>query len=152
MAKRVIKSPADYQAAHAAMRKKFDKLSKAAINASATAVADVALDCLSRSVQRAPVEHGDLRGSGFVEINGAPIASGTEEGGISGGAYQPDGSPEVVAKIGFTAPYAMVQHEHVEYDHPEGGQAKYLDSVVNERSDRWRKHLKDSVKKAVKEV
>jgi hypothetical protein len=46
-----------------------------------------------------------------------------------------DGS--ITAEVGFTAPYAFNQHEHLEYNHPEGGQAKYLQSVVEERRERW---------------
>jgi len=37
---------------------------------------------------------------------------------------------EVIVK--FTAPHAWLQHEKLEYEHPNGGQAKYLESAALE--------------------
>lgn len=34
--------------------------------------------------------------------------------------------------VGFTAPYAVYQHEILWYNHPRGGQAKYLEQPANE--------------------
>ncbi len=62
--------------------------------------------------KRAPVDTGDLRGSGDVQIEGE------------------------VGTVSFNTPYAAAQHEHVEYNHPLGGQAKYLESVLVEDKDK----------------
>lgn len=34
--------------------------------------------------------------------------------------------------VGFSAPYAVYQHEVLWYNHPRGGQAKYLEQPANE--------------------
>lgn len=34
--------------------------------------------------------------------------------------------------VEFTAPHAWLQHEKTEYEHPNGGQAKYLESAAFE--------------------
>lgn len=62
--------------------------------------------------RRAPVETGDLRGSMEVHIDGT------------------------VGSVSFNTPYAATQHEHTEFDHPHGGQAKFLESVLVEEKDK----------------
>lgn len=146
-----IKSAADYAAAMRSIQDKLDRIVEDVETVSTEAVADIALDCLGRSVERAPVETGDLRGSGFAEVNGATVAMGNEKGGIDvrGTPGEPAGNV-VEAAIGFTAPYAFVQHEHTEFNHPLGGQAKYLESVVVENADKWANHLAEKSKKALR--
>lgn len=85
---------------------------------------DVALDLRSKSVQLAPIEKGDLRGSGYFEV--------TETG------------DQVIGEVGFTAEYAWRQHEDLSYNHPLGGQAKYLEQPFNENTDKYIAHLKNS--------
>lgn len=116
MGKWEIKTPADYAAAMRAIQVKLTSITDGLERTTVQAVADVALDCLGRSVERAPVETGDLRGSGYASVNNVEIAKGTEEGGInaSGSPGQAQGNI-IDAEIGFTAPYAAVQHEHTEF-------------------------------------
>lgn len=38
---------------------------------------------------------------------------------------------------GPSAPYALVQHERLDYEHPKGGQAKYLEEPFTEEVNRW---------------
>jgi hypothetical protein len=151
MATRVIKTAADYAAAARAIQDKLDKVTEGIKGATAQAVTDVAVDCISRAVERAPVEFGDLRGSGYASVNGTTVATGNDDGTVSV-AGTPDATADgsAVAEIGFAAPYAFVQHEHVEFNHPLGGEAKYLESVVVENSGRWKKHLADSVRKGLR--
>ncbi|MDF2884740.1 MAG: hypothetical protein K0R54_5310 [Clostridiaceae bacterium] len=73
------------------------------------ALHDVALDLLGKAKELAPVDTGDLRGSASMEIENN------------------------VATIGFEEPYAVSQHEHTEYEHPQGGQAKYLEQPFKEK-------------------
>ncbi len=155
MATWVIKTAADYERAHRAIQEKLNRATKGAEGASLKALTDVSVDCLSRAVERAPVEFGDLRGSGYVSINGAKIAAGQQDGNVvvsekpetdtAAAGYISD-MKKNVAEVGFTAPYAFTQHEHVEFNHPLGGQAKYLESVVVENESRWAKHLAESAK------
>lgn len=64
---------------------------------------------LGQGTQEAPIELGTLRGSGYAE---------TELHEAAG---------EVVGQVGFPLVYAAVQHEHLEFNHPLGGKAKYLE-------------------------
>jgi hypothetical protein len=93
------------------------------------AIKDVAFDLLGKAKLLAPIDTGDLRGSGFVEFVETTNGIG--------------------AIIGFSTPYAVRQHEELDYHHPQGGQAKYLEQPFKENTQRYVKHLADSVKKAV---
>jgi hypothetical protein len=150
----VIKSPADYAAAMKGIQDKLDRIVENVETASTQAVTDIAIDCIGRAVERAPVETGDLRGSGFAEVNGATVAMGNEDGSagiqILGSPGEPAGNV-VKAGIGFTSPYAFVQHEHMEFNHSLGGQAKYLESVVAENKDKWAEHLAKTISNGLKE-
>lgn len=92
---------------------------------SAKGLADALLFVGSESQQLAPVDTGDLRGSLLVEMDGKEIHSVGD-------------APEnaKMGSVGYTAKYAADQHEHTEYDHPKGGQAKYLESVLVGNQDR----------------
>src|SRR5215208_330556 len=59
-----------------------------------------------------PFDQGDLRESGYV---GEPV----EHGGV------------VSVEIGYSAPYAVEQHENLDFNHPGGKSAKYLEIPFN---------------------
>lgn len=40
-----------------------------------------------------------------------------------------------LARISFAGPYAHFQHEYLDLKHPNGGQAKYLETALIEKSD-----------------
>ncbi len=163
MAKREMKTAADYAAAHRAIQDKIDGIFQGIKGATQRAVTDVAIDILSRSVERAPIEFGDLRGSGYAEINDATVAMGVEgtsfpaEGEkrakapaagdieILGPPGEPDGNV-IRGEVGYTAPHAFVQHEHTEFNHPIGGQAKFLESIIVENVERYRNQVIESAK------
>ncbi|QNJ56239.1 hypothetical protein SEA_OHGEESY_10 [Gordonia phage Ohgeesy] len=63
-------------------------------------------ELLDKSNQLVPVDDGDLRNSGVAS------ASGKE------------------AAVAYTAPHAMKQHERLDFDHPSGGQAKFLETAA----------------------
>lgn len=98
----------------------------------------------TESQQKAPVETGDLRGSLEVEINGVLIAKGESDGGISIMSDIPENG--TVGKISYNEPYAAVQHERVDFNHPMGGQAKYLETVLNNEKDTILHLIGDGVK------
>lgn len=97
-------------------------------------LADAALYILGEAVERAPVDTGNLRGSGYVELDGQRIARGTKGGDCVVTGSVPGEATH--AKIGFDAPYAADQHEQVHLNHPRGGRAKYLESVLVEEQGR----------------
>jgi len=79
---------------------------------------DVCEDLIGKAINLAPVDLGDLRGSGHVAYIG-----------------------DFDANIGFNEPYAIKQHEHTEYNHPKGGQAKYLEQPFRENIDKYIKYI-----------
>lgn len=101
---------------------------------SVVGLADALLYVGTESQQKAPVDTGDLRGSVLVELDGAKLAEGIKNGGITMSGSIPDSA--TVGSVSYNTPYAANQHEHTEYDHPRGGQAKYLESVLIENKDR----------------
>ena len=109
--------------------KELDKALKKIPAGSETAVkkslTDIALDLQGESQRRAPVDTGDLRGSAYTKQDG------------------------LTAEVGFSSPYAVRQHENMQYKHKRGGEAKYLENPFKERRDRYLKDIGDAVKKAV---
>ena len=124
-------------------------------------VRTVGLAVLGQAVRDAPVDTGDLRRSGSLswgedvaltatvatkggkeipvyEVSGSGqlIARGTGEGGteVVDGGDIPEGTKPVVT-IGFGVPYAAVQHERDDFDHPKGGRSKFLQQAAQDMSD-----------------
>jgi len=91
------------------------------------AVQRIGEDLLGEAQRRAPVEEGTLRASGELELE--------------------DGPNRVTAVVSFNTVYAARQHEELDWDHPLGGQAKYLESVVHERAARYERILAAVVKR-----
>ena len=68
-------------------------------------------EILTEAKELCPVDSGTLRQSGSVRAN----------------------SKNKTVEISFNTPYALKQHEEMSYNHPNGGQAKYLEQPFNER-------------------
>lgn len=100
---------------------------------STVGLADALLFVAGESQQRAPVDTGDLRGSVEVTLDDNVYAHGVK-GTNSTDVYIVGDLPESASKgsVSYNTPYAAVQHEQTAYDHPKGGQAKYLESVLVE--------------------
>jgi len=105
----------------------------------------VGLDCLGKSVPDAPVDKGDLRGSGYLDYGGTLIARGQKDGSTVRKGRPHANCPDV-AEIGFGTPYAVRQHEELQWRHPKGGKAKYLEDVVKNNTDRWVRMIYDKAK------
>lgn len=101
---------------------------------SATGLADALLYVATESQQRCPVNIGDLRGSVQVTLDDQPIAQGQQGGGITTTGATPPTATR--GEVSYNTPYAAVQHEQINYSHPHGGQAKYLESVLVEDGTR----------------
>ena len=95
---------------------------------------DALLYVATESQNKAPVDTGDLRGSVLVEMDHTVIAKGNESGGLTITGDAPENSTK--GSVSYNTPYAANQHEHTEYNHPLGGQAKYLESVLTGEKDR----------------
>ena len=94
------------------VRSAIRSLAKKYPRAMAAAVYKLGVAIMSDALPRVPVEFGVLRASHYV----AP----------------PDnaGTADVDVEVGFGTVYAVPQHERMDYRHPRGGQAKYLESAV----------------------
>lgn len=79
--------------------------SQAAVDAAAVAVK-------SRSQELVPVDTGALSESCVIETTGQGF--------------------ERVAKVAYKAPYALYVHEDLTANHPNGGQAKFLEQAMRE--------------------
>lgn len=111
-------------------------------------VQEVAMDLLRRSVRLAPVDTGDLRGSASATVNDTTVAKGTPEGGVEAvaGVQPPLKGGRVEGVVKFNEEYALVQHEMVEYEHPRGGQAKYLEQPFLEQQANYREHIARAIR------
>lgn len=167
-----ISSATDFESAMRGIEKQLNFVVDDASEAATKAFTDVALDCLGRSIPRAPIESGDLRSSAFAKFNGVPFARGSkgEQGGGSSACEQigtPAPAKSFTVTVGYGSIYALRQHEDLSYRHDRtdgyrradgttvnmvaGGQAKYLESVVLERKIAWRRYIIRMVKKSIKE-
>jgi len=123
-------------------------------------------DLLGRAMRDAPVDEGTLRASGhaavyasgravarrgFREVGSEPVESpehlemrerrAVHEGGLG---------DAVMGEVGFNTPYALVQHERLDFNHPKGGKAKYLEDNLKEQADRYQDNLADHLRGALR--
>ena len=92
------------------------------------AVEDASFDLQGKSQRQAPVDTGDLRGS----------ASTTVDVKLT----------KVVSEVGYNEEYALDQHEKLEYKHPRGGNAKYLEGPLKENQSRYIKEISAALRRA----
>lgn len=104
---------------------KLSRMSPDTNKAAERALLIVVTDLRGKAADLAPVDTGDLRGSAFAEVNGLQ--------GVTG----------------FQEVYALKQHEHVEYRHPKGGQALYLEEPYQNNRDKYIDYIGKAVKEAV---
>ena len=92
----------------------------------ATASYRAAASIQTRAVSRTPIEQGDLRGSTTLRTVNEASAARTE--------------------IAYNMIYATRQHEEVGWNHPRGGQAKYLESAMQDGQDQARNIIENHLK------
>ena len=122
---------------------------------SARALCDVVLDLLRKSVEKAPVKEGTLRGGAFARIKGVVVGQvvKNEDPTPSFIVNRPNfKAKNLEGEVSFEEPYALIQHEKVNFKHSKGGEAKFLEKAFQQNMQRFIKHLSDSVKKAVDDV
>lgn len=71
-----------------------------------------AQNILGESQKLVPVDTGTLQKSGTIKLN----------------------SETLTAQISYNTPYALKQHEDATLNHPNGGEAKYLERPFNEKA------------------
>ena len=63
---------------------------------------------------------------------------------IEGGAAN-----AIVGEVGFDTPYALAQHERLDFHHPKGGKAKYLQANLEAQASRYQENLRDRIREAL---
>ena len=69
---------------------------------------DAAKATLKRARELSPTDTGRSDKSGFVVVD------------------------DLTAQVGFTSPISRLQHENLDYQHADGGQAKFLEAAADE--------------------
>ncbi|RAJ61699.1 hypothetical protein K378_04059 [Streptomyces sp. Amel2xB2] len=88
----------------------------------------VAEHVLARSRARVPIEEGTLERSGVATV---------DEG-------------ELTAAVSYDTPYAVRQHEELDYRHDAGRTAKYLEDPLNEQADTVAELIAAAVRRALR--
>lgn len=80
-------------------------------------------DLGANAAERAPIKDGYLRGSMTFSV-------------------ETDGDT-VTGEVRFTEKYAAVQHERVDFHHPLGGEAKYLERAALDKYEQLKQKIAD---------
>jgi hypothetical protein len=104
--------------------RELNRRSQAIQNATEQSLQEVALDVIGKARELAPLDTGDLRSSGYAKVEGLNV------------------------ELGFTAPYALIQHERLDFKHPRGGQAKYLEQPLKQNIDNYIQHIANNASQA----
>ena len=96
---------------------------------------------LGNAQRRAPLDEGTLRGSAelALTVNGSRYDGAGALGAATFAAETAARSGQdvtVYAEVSFNTVYAAAQHEGLDYDHPKGGEAKYLERPLTELAPR----------------
>lgn len=108
-------------------------------------------DLLGKASRLAPVEEGTLRASGTVVliVNGARFeGAGAKAAARSAieAAARAGGPIRLDAEVAFNTVYAARQHEELDWQHPLGGQAKYLETPLRANASRYERIVETSAK------
>jgi hypothetical protein len=112
--------------------KRLDKYGKDANRAAHSAIVAAGADIGARADAIVPEDLGPLRASQHMTIPKV-------------------GNKMMTLAIRYGGPseqYALAQHERMDYVHPKGGQAKYLEEPFLEETDAWPARFMDRMKAA----
>ena len=112
------------------IRRNLRGLKREIKEATVNAIEDVTDDLTQKAKELAPLDTGDLRGSG----EGKVIKRGNK----------------VRGEVSFNKPYALKQHEELTYNHPRGGQAKYLEQPFRENQGRYKRYIDQKIKEVLR--
>lgn len=100
------------------------------VDAGTNALLEGALIVQEESAEEAPVDKGDLKGNASVDDS----------------KLQSEGK----VLVDYNLPYAMDQHEGQEYNHPQGGKAKFLEDPFERLKPRIIDHVADAIDEAAR--
>ena len=84
-----------------------------------------ALDLQGRSAEEAPIDKGDLRGNAGIDDSQLRSKS--------------------IVFVGYSLPYALRQHEELDFNHPLGGKAKFLEDPFRSNIKRYNKFIASAI-------
>ena len=114
-----------------ALQSKLRNLPQKAVYAVRDIMKKIVADLKGKAQRITPVDLGDLVGSAYDEVNA--VQNG------------------VAAEVGFDIEYATRQHEELTFVHRFPGQAKYLETPLNENIDRYIEMVGDAAMKAMED-
>jgi len=111
---------------------------------------------LTEAIDETPIETGTLRRSGTVTVGGLPDGAQVYEAAEAGtemkDAFSKEAGKEKAVYISYNTPYARRQHEELDWEHPLGGKAKYLEDPFNRLKKKVFKYADKQIKKALRET
>ena len=111
---------------------------------------------LTEAIDETPIDTGTLRRSGTVTVGALPDGEQVYEAAKSGSemkdAFTENIGKEKAVYISFSTPYSRRQHEELDYNHPLGGKAKYLEDPFNRNKKKVLKYAEKQVKKALEKA
>lgn len=134
------------------LTKQLERAMQRAPNTTTKVVRGCLLDLAGRSAELAPIESGDLRNDCTAELNGVTVFEGQHATGI-----RSPSTLQAFGAVGYSLPYALRQHEELDYRHDRtdgyvilsgpnagrtvnmvaGGQAKFLEEPFNAQLPRY---------------
>lgn len=111
---------------------------------------------LTEAIDETPVETGTLRRSGTVTVGALPdseqVYEAAEAGTDQKDAYRKEAGKEKAVYVSFNTPYARRQHEELDWEHPVGGKAKYLEDPFNRLKKKVVNMVEKQIKKALRDA
>jgi len=108
---------------------------------------------LTEAIDETPIDTGTLRRSGTVTVGALPDGARVYESAAAGtemkDAYPGKEGKEKAVYISFNTSYARGQHEELDYRHPRGGKAKYLEDPFRRNEKKVLKYVDKQIKKAL---
>ena len=145
------------------------------VSAATQGMIEVVEHLLGEAQRQAPKDEGTLGASGtaavFVDgkrVSGSTAPSGfvmlSAAGPIEGpkthvdvhrdvdelAAASPKKGGGVEGIVSFNTPYALEQHERLDFHHPKGGKAKYLEDTLKENANRYAGILDQKMREALR--
>lgn len=104
---------------------------------------DQVLHTLDQAVLSAVEAAGEILGD--EAVSRTPKESGTLQDSMK---VTTDG--KATAAVSYDTPYACRQHEEIGWQHPGGGEAKYLENAMSAAADRMQQAIADEIGKVLK--
>lgn len=105
-----------------------DDRSRRAKAAAADGLFEAAEELLEYANRSVPLDEGPLQQSGTASVDRG----------------------ELVAAVSYNQPYAIAQHERLDFQHSPGRRAKWLELSLNEERDRLQSHIANRMQEALR--